>query len=139
MSELTRVTIGARARKNGVTLYYGGESNEGFIYVDMETFKDPSKRNQVCYIAECGFDGRDFLVDDEVAEEIRCGGADTHQTLFDGLKEHLISVYEGEEITDEFVENCCEVCMQNCEWTCLSTYYIEVDWSEDLEEYKKNK
>lgn len=136
MSELIKVTMGARAPKEGVTLYFGEESNEGFIYVDMETFNNPTKRNEVCYIADCAFDGRDFLTDDEVAEEIKNGGADTHETLFEGLKTHLIDEFGAEEITDDFVEYCCELCMQNCEWTCLSTYYMAVEWEEDLIAYK---
>lgn len=68
--------IGQKSVKKNCTLYFGDSTAQGFVYKDLNTFYDPSKRDEICYIAEAGFDERmDFITDDEAQAEIEAGGA----------------------------------------------------------------
>lgn len=117
-------------------VYFGGTSAQGFIFKSEENFK--YHRDEICYIAEGGFDGKLCLSENEARAEIDKGGAWTHNSIVEYLKENLPSEI-GEEPTDEFIENVAEYLFDECDWQCISTLYCECDFAEDWEYYKEGK
>jgi len=110
--------------------FYGDNSEQGFIFKDENAFHND--REAICYIAEAGFNGKDFLTQEEANAEIETAGASTHNSIFNEVKEYLIDEFGKHKITDEFVEYCCECIFQMCDWQCFTTALYELDLEEDL-------
>ena len=106
--------------------FFGGQTEQGFVFKDMEAFNDPKRRDDICYISEGGFEDREALTEAQARAEIEKGGADTHNSLFNAIKDDLEREYGRHKITNEFVERICAYVIQEVDWQCTQTFYNEI-------------
>lgn len=118
--------------------FFGGQTEQGFVFKDMEAFNDPKRRDDICYISEGGFEDREALTEAQARAEIEKGGADTHNSLFNAIKDDLEREYGRHKITNEFVERICAYVIQEVDWQCTQTFYFfynGIDLDDDLVDY----
>lgn len=114
------VTCGYREEyPNGDIYYYGGETEQGVVYKDMEAWKSGEG---VCYINELAFD------EDWCYKNYQ---GNTRDEIIADMAEYLPNC------DVKFIEQCAEYVLQTCDWECLTTMMIDVDWEEDIREAYK--
>lgn len=111
------VTCGYREEyPNGDIYYYGGETEQGVVYKDMDAWKSGEG---VCYIGENEFENGWCCVNYE---------GNTRDEIIADMAEYLLSC------DVKFIEQCAEYVLQTCDWQCLTTLMEETDWDEDIRE-----
>lgn len=140
--------------KNNNVTYYGGFSSDGKYYKNYSSWEN---NNGVIYISENQLE--DIEIDYNVYGKINEYNLWTKYSWVNWIKDYIYDNYEGcyetyDDITEdeykelindeEFFEYIGYLCLKNCEWQDLSTYFIENENCEPWvllvwDEYKKNK
>lgn len=111
------VTCGYREEyPNGDIYYYGGETEQGVVYKDMDAW---ASGEGVCYINELDFN------EDWCYKNYQ---GNTRDEIIADMAEYLPSC------DVKFIEQCAEYVLQTCDWECLTTMMIDVDWDEDIKD-----
>jgi hypothetical protein len=114
------VTCGYREEyPNGDIYYYGGETEQGVVYKDMDAWETGEG---VCYIGEYEFENGWCCVNYE---------GNTRDEIIADMAEYLPSC------DVKFIEQCAEYVLQTCDWQCLTTLMEGTDWEEDIREVYK--
>lgn len=120
------VTCGYREEyPNGDIYYYGGETAQGVVYKDMDAW---ASGEGVCYINELAFDED---INELSSDENWCYKnyqGNTRDEIIADMAEYLPSC------DVKFIEQCAEYVLQTCDWECLTTMMIDVDWDEDIKD-----
>lgn len=114
------VTCGYREEyPNGDIYYYGGKTEQGVVYKDMEAWQTGEG---VCYIGEHEFEKGWCSVNYE---------GNTRDEIIADMAEYL----PGCDV--KFIEQYAEYVLQTCDWQCLTTLMEETDWDENIRELFK--
>lgn len=114
------VTCGYREEyPNGDIYYYGGETEQGVVYKDVEAWRIG---DGVCYISEHEFERGWCSVNYE---------GNTRDEIIADMAEYL------PYCDVKFIEQCAEYVLQECDWQCLTTLMEVVDWDDDIKEWYK--
>ena len=114
------VTCGYREEyPNGDIYYYGGETEQGVVYKDMEAWQTGEG---VCYIGEHEFEKGWCCVNYE---------SNTRNDIIADMAEYL----PGCDV--KFIEQRAEYMLQACDWECLTTMMMDIDWEWDIREVYK--
>ena len=123
-------TIGYRTINNGVVKYYGGETDNGLCYKDLNAWESGEG---VIYIGEYSLEDvndSDFCIDDHW----------TRESWLQYVRD-IIAWHNFEEINiltptekDLLAEWVAENCLHECDWQDLSTMLEEWNWEDCIEE-----
>lgn len=97
----------------------GGETGEGVVYKDMDAWESGEG---VCYIGECEFEKGWCSVNYK---------GNTRDEIIADMAEYLPNC------DVKFIEQCAENVLQTCDWQCLTTMMVEIDWEECIKEVYK--
>lgn len=127
--ETINATIGYRTIDNGVVKYYGGETDNGICYKDLNAWESGEG---VIYIGEYSLDANDidFCIDD-------------HWTAKSWLQyvKDMIAWHNFEEVNsltpiekDLLAEWIAENCLHECNWQDLSTMLEDWGWEDCIDD-----
>lgn len=115
-------TIGYRVIENDTIEYFGGQTDNGECYKDLDAWENGTG---VIYISEYG---------------LQCDTLDdawTRETWLEWVKDTLLKE-EYENWNDDFVEYLAEIILYECDWQDLSTLLNEIDIYEEISFFNKN-
>lgn len=134
-------------------IYVAGQSPNGYCYKDSDKFySDP---DAVCYIAECAFN--EMLYEDYVEENKERLINEGSISTYNSIKQELKDIFEFEEyyyeyqkddvvytipyndFDDEMIDLFVKEVFDNIDWQTSQSYIAEIDWTESINEYYKEK
>ena len=125
-----KATIGYRTINNGVVKYYGGQTDNGVCYKDLNAWKSGEG---VIYIGEYSLEDvnyGDFCIDDHW----------TRESWLQYVRD-IIAWHNFEEVNaltpiekDLLAEWVAENCLRECEWEDLSTMLESWDWEDCIDD-----
>lgn len=124
------VTCGYRVEySNGDIYYYGGETDNGVCYKDMDAWESGEG---VCYLCE-----GDFLEQDNDNNEwvFALGSDSSFPNTRDDIMNLMSEYLAGCDV--KLIEQCAEYALETCDWQCLDTLMGEVNWEEDIRDVYK--
>lgn len=142
-----------KSKFNTKQMYVAGTTFNGYCYKDYNNFKN--NPDEICYIAECGFD--DTLFVDYVTENkntlINQGGISTYNSIRDEVinnleyeeyyyeyeKDGAVYTIEAKNFDKELINQITEEVFNVIDWQTSQAYIYETDWREDICEYYNNK
>lgn len=115
-------------------------TNNGIVYKNEIAFLNA--HNEVCYIAECGFE--DFhkedidcftltLNDNEIERGIESGSISTHNSIIEDIK-NLCEYYKIPKVRN-FMEYMAHTAIEMCDWQCISTWLNELDMEQEYADW----
>jgi len=135
--------IGTKEVVEGGVKYTCGHTDQGYVFKDMNEVKN--KTHNVCYIAECDFDGESIIITDEnLPKLIDLGGVCTYQSALKYTKELIESMFpefakKHTDLFNEFAEKITDYILQEVDWLCFGTMLNEMDLQEELEVFLQEK
>lgn len=139
---------------NGKKLIYVAEQTpNGYCYKSYEKFY--SNPDAVCYIAECAFDEMlyEAYVNDNKERLIKEGGISTYNSIKQELKDFfefeeyyyeyqkdgVVYTIPYNDFDDEMIDSFVKEVFHNIDWQTSQSYISEIDWTESINEYYKEK
>lgn len=136
-----------------IDMYVAGSTINGYCYKDYDTFY--KKLDEVCYIAECAFDEtlyKDY-VNDNKEKMIMKGGISTYNSIKQELKDNfkfeeyyyeyqkdgVVYTIPYNDFDDEMIDSFVKEVFHNIDWQTLQSYISEIDWTENINQYYKEK
>ena len=139
---------------NTKLMYVAGSTFNGYCYKDYNTFKN--NPDEICYIAECGFDGDTLFVDyvnenkeklikegglataNSIKEEIR-NALKFEEYYYEYEKDGIVHTIESKDFDDKLINQLAEYVFNVVDWQTTQALIYETDWREDIKEYYDNK
>lgn len=136
-----------------IDIYIAGNTINGYCYKDYDAFYN--KPDEVCYIAECVFDEalyKDYVNDNKEKLIMKCG-----ISTYNSIKQELKYIFELEkyyykyqkkgiaytipytEFDDEMIDSFVKDVFDNIDWQTSQSYISEIDWTESINQYYKEK
>ena len=128
--ETINTTIGYRTINKGIIKYYGGETNNGICYKDLNAWECGEG---IIYIGE-------YELEDINDEPININNHWTKDSWIDFVRS-VIEHHNYDDIDnlsnkdkDLLAEYIAECCLYECDWQCLSTYLEDWDWEDCIDD-----
>lgn len=134
--------IGKSEIIEGGVKYTPGRTDNGYVFKDLNEIKN--KTNNVCYIAEGGFDDETLIItEDNLQTEIGMGAVCTYQSALSDAKTLLAWHFPKfaechKDLFERFAEHITDFVLQEVDWQCFSTMLNEIDIHEELDYFLQN-
>lgn len=144
----------SESKYNNKLIYKAGRTLNGHCYKNYNIFE--TKPDEICYIAECVFDKNNMFVDyinGNKEKLIKKGGVSTANSIkeeirntlkydeyyYEYQKDGIVHTIQSKDFDDKLINIIASEVFDVVDWETTQAYIYETDWSEDINEYYRNK
>ena len=143
-----------KSRYNNKLIYEYGETFNGYCYKDYNNFK--ARPDEICYIAECVFNGNNLFVDyvnKNKEKLIKEGGVSTANSIkeeirnvleydeyyYEYQKDGIVYTIQSKDFDNDLINIIASEVFDVVDWQTTQSYICETDWKLLIEDYYNKK